>query len=195
MFFFFHASKPNGWDLHHDDDTTMQKLRLDVGRVLINTSTPEIIYKVIKVKVNSVIYCIRLMEETYGDIYSRINSNWNFNPAVAASSEEEVSVVDSLFKVVKIVFTLGLRQEELQQINEDFSNSLIRNIADIEDMEGSSHRNVASLGKGGDALFTKKLLCLTTWSSGQREVCLVFIRSFKPSRVTWNLAVDGVHHS
>lgn len=48
------------------DDSTRNKLRLDVGRVFITTHEPGVINKVVEVKVNDVDFSICLVEETLG---------------------------------------------------------------------------------------------------------------------------------
>lgn len=57
------------------DDSTRDKVRLDVGRVLITTGNPDIINRVLEINVNGMLYSIRVMEESFGDNYNRFYSD------------------------------------------------------------------------------------------------------------------------
>lgn len=69
------------------DDCTSGKKRFDVGRVLVSTSVPEAINKVTKVMVNKTIFSIRLMEETFGELYLSLNKHWENFEIMESSSE------------------------------------------------------------------------------------------------------------
>lgn len=62
------------------DECTRNKSRLDIGRVCVTTRVPEIINRVIQVKINEVVFSIRIMEDVFRFGGVRINKERNETP-------------------------------------------------------------------------------------------------------------------
>lgn len=99
------------------DDSTREMTRLDFGRVLISTSSPKFINRVVEVRVNNVTYSIRLQEVSF-------TTDWKYYLSEGSLSEEDGSLADSSFLVPKTEFTAEIGAEEMQRLNREISNPL-----------------------------------------------------------------------
>lgn len=74
------------------DCRTENKSRLDITRVLVQTSSLEAINRVIKVKVNDLFFSIRVLEEPFSDSYMTVFAKETPRRLVTSSSSEEDSI-------------------------------------------------------------------------------------------------------
>lgn len=59
-------------------------------------AVPVTINKVVEVKINGILYSIRLLEECFGDNYNRLISDWKYQKTEECSSDEEDSEINSV---------------------------------------------------------------------------------------------------
>lgn len=69
-----------------EDESTSRRVGFDMGKVLIFTCSREAINKLVKVKINNDVFFIRLMEETFGELYLSYDS-WQRKVSGDGSSE------------------------------------------------------------------------------------------------------------
>lgn len=104
------------------DEPTRNKDRLDVGRVLVTTTVPYFINKVMEVKVNSATFSIRVMEESSEDKPVSFSIDWRYQSSDGLSSEEDDLLENSLMMVSETVLSTGEGEEDIQRLNREFSN-------------------------------------------------------------------------
>lgn len=108
---------------------------------------PEIINSVVEVKTNGVLYSIRVLEETFGDNYNRFYSVWKYQQSEDYSSDDDDSKANNYLAVPEKVFSIGDRDDDIQRLNEEFSNQNFgkRDIFQARTM-GSSKAEVEAKG-------------------------------------------------
>lgn len=111
------------------DFSTRKRIRLDVGRVLISTSSSEIINRVVSVNINGVVFFIRLMEEHFGGSFSDKDQ-----------SCIDVSPAYSSLVVPETANSPGEWEEDLQRLQLVFSNLNFEKGSVFEDRSGGSCR-------------------------------------------------------
>lgn len=57
------------------DDSTRVKRRMDVGRVLCNTTSPEVVNRTMNIKITSELFVVRVMEEPFAEDYVYLKSS------------------------------------------------------------------------------------------------------------------------
>lgn len=87
------------------DDNTFMKNRLDIARILLLMTSPEPVHWVMKVKINGLIYSIRVVEELYGTQPIE-RSKKNILPMVVSDSESDGGDTFSGDYVSEFSFTL-----------------------------------------------------------------------------------------
>lgn len=129
------------------DDSTRDKMRLDIARVLINTSVKEIINTVVEVKVNGIMYNIRMLEESFGDNMSRFLSDWKYQNSDGNSSDDDDSMANSVLRVPETEMFAGIGEDDIDKLNKEFLNSLFGKSPTPE--EKSSNRGKSGRVIGG----------------------------------------------
>lgn len=105
---------------------------------IITTAAPDIIDMVVEVKINGVLYSIRMAEESFGDNFNRFLSEWKYQNYVNASSDDEDSVVNNILMVSATELTARVRDEDLQLLHKEFSNpGFGKCVSPLENMFGS----------------------------------------------------------
>lgn len=101
------------------DWCTMQKKRFDIARVLIRTSSWEAINRIVKVRINGIIFSIRLLEEPFSDYGFGMGSGHGGAKKDSSSSSDHMGFSD---------FSIGSNdgdpidprlEEEIQNMLED----------------------------------------------------------------------------
>lgn len=122
------------------DESTRRNLRYDAGRVLLNTSNLEIINRVLKVKINEVIYHVRMVEEPFSESFSSFNSDWERRVVEESSvgSEEEgyESCFDSVDEVPATVLSRSLPRANTEPGLQEDGGSKFENIVRLEEVAG-----------------------------------------------------------
>lgn len=104
------------------DDSTRDRVRLDIGRVLITTSVPEIINSMVEVNSSGDLFPIRVLEESFGDNYNRLYLDWKYQQLAAPSSDDEDSEANSFLAVLETEFLGEVNEDDLQRLNMEFPN-------------------------------------------------------------------------
>lgn len=104
------------------DDSTRDRARLDIGRVLIITAAPDIINRVVEVKINGTMHSIRLLEESFGDNFNKLLSDWKYQNSEDASTDDEDSAINNILMVPETELTAWVRDEDIKRLHKEFSN-------------------------------------------------------------------------
>lgn len=139
--FFKRISQPMGTFITIDD-SIRDKARLDVGKALIFTSLPDNINRTVVLKVNDVIFAIRVIEEPSGDNFNTFYSDRRFQQSEEGSSDEDGSIGDSVLAVPEL--TGDCRDDDLQHLYEEYSNQDFGKISNLEAMSEKYYKG--SLG-------------------------------------------------
>lgn len=105
------------------DESTRAKVRLDLARVLVSTSVPEMINGVVEVKADGNTFSIQILEELFGDNTSRFVSDWKYQNSEGLSSNDDDSLANNIQMVPETELTEGLREEDLAELTMELSNS------------------------------------------------------------------------
>lgn len=70
------------------DLNTQQKWRLDIARILIRTSSLELVHRLIKVCVNGLLFSIRMVKEPFMLVHEQSYSIRIFDESISETSEE-----------------------------------------------------------------------------------------------------------
>lgn len=101
------------------DVSTRRRLRFDVGRFLVVTSSPEFINKVVNVKINNVVYSMRLLEDLVGDQDPRLFEFSEVRSHIGCDFKVEGSeIVREMLMSEETRFKIGIQREDV-----DFENS------------------------------------------------------------------------
>lgn len=103
--------------------------------MLVSTTSPDLINKVVEIKVNDVLFSIRIMEDMFCEISNRSTSDWKCSASDGFSSADEESLAGSVLAVPETVFEEGIRDEDLQRLYFKFSNPNFGRLTSIEEMQ------------------------------------------------------------
>lgn len=115
------------------DESTKDKVRLDVGRALIFTTIPETINRKLEIKVNGVVYSIRVIEEPSGDNFNNFYSDWKYQLSEGGSSDEDESLAGSELAVPETMFSGDVGVADIQRLHAELSNSCFGRVGFLEE--------------------------------------------------------------
>lgn len=154
------------------DDSTRDMVRLDVGRVLIFTKVPEIINKKLEIKVNGVVFSIRILEEPSGDNFNSFYTDWKYQCSEGDTSDEDDSLQGSVLGVPETVLSGELRDDDLQRLREKFQTGILekKNVS-FEARIGVNSKGDVGQGEGQKNKHFSYKSCGFRRYRGVREVC------------------------
>lgn len=131
------------------DESTREKIRLDIARVLVTTSVPGIINSVVEANVNEATYSIRMVEELFADNTNRFVFDWRYQNYEGLSSDEDDSPTNSILMVPETEMMTGLRDEDIIRLHKEISNSKFRNKPPPEVKFLATYRDGSDVGGAG----------------------------------------------
>lgn len=111
------------WSFIDPDEATRNRARFDVGRLLISTPSPEANNKIVNIKVNDIVFSVRLIEEVLANPMVGSCSGLKENSFHDNSSENSDSFVESHHDLPDFEVGGVVREELLQRWDVEFSNS------------------------------------------------------------------------
>lgn len=77
------------------DTLTAKKQRCDVARILVQPSSPEVVNQLVKVKINGVIYSIKLVDEPFTNPFIHIGDVYKHGSKLSSSSSSASGEIGS----------------------------------------------------------------------------------------------------
>lgn len=118
-----------------------------MGRAFIFTTISETLNRKLEIKVNGVVYSIRVLEEPSGDNFNKFYTDWKCQQSMGDSTDDDDdSNFDSDLAVPETMFSEDVGVDDLQRLHDEFSNMEFGKVVNIEERTGGSGK--VDVGKG-----------------------------------------------
>lgn len=137
------------------NQSTRLKRRLDIGRVMINVSSPQAINRSVRIKIKNESYDIIILEEPFSEDYVYMKSDRNLWNSEDSSSDEYMLVKNTLenFDIVpETLFSSSFRGDKLEEAFQDLENFNFEYMDRLEEAVLGIARQLQTLQeKGGES--------------------------------------------
>lgn len=117
------------------DDSTRLKWRMDMGRVLVDVTSKEAINRAITIKINQVLYEVRLLEDPFAEEFCYMKSDRNLWDSDGSSSNDSYCVEDFnayVDIVSEAILSATFWEDMVEGVMHDVENSNFENLSQLK---------------------------------------------------------------